>query len=168
MIINNLNEDKKNKFEIISENLFGKKYNSKYQDSQHEGALKFSNASLSEEVSNYLKRLVEDKKIDNSEVINSLTDIRYFTKIDNKSGVAKKGSLRSARILNRNISFYSNIYVEKELEEDEVALLLCGIKSLRHLGSLRSRGKGLVKCTLLMDNNTSINNENYYIEKVVK
>ena len=55
------------------------------------------------------------------------------------------------RVLNKGITFTSNIYSERELTEDELALLVCAVKITRHLGTLRSRGKGSVKCTLVTE-----------------
>ena len=42
--------------------------------------------------------------------------------------------------------------VFEKLNEDEFGLLICGVKGLKHLGTLRSRGKGEVRCTLKIDN----------------
>lgn len=158
LIIENQMEFNKEKAESnkeISRTLFGKKFDysdknkESYRDDQTQGILKFENASLEEDLRENLKYLVDKNIITKEEVINSLTDIRYATKIDRHTGTAQKGSLRSMRVLNRDIIFTSNIYCERKLTEDELGLLLCAVKTTRHLGTLRSRGKGNVECTLI-------------------
>lgn len=149
------NEEKSNSNKEIVRVLFGKIFDNKnenkesYRDDQTQGILKFENASLEEDLKENLKYLVDKNIISKEEVINSLTDIRYATKIDRKTGTAETGSLRSMRVLNKDITFTSNIYSERELTEDELALLVCAVKTTRHLGTLRSRGKGNVECTLI-------------------
>lgn len=139
----------------ISRKLFGKTFNNKgnelYKDDQSEGILKFENASLDKGVKEVLKYLVDTKKISKEELIDSLTDIRYATKINRETGTSENHSLRSMRVLGKGLIFYSDIYSEEKLSEEELGLLLCGVKGLKHLGTLRSRGKGEVKCTLKID-----------------
>lgn len=136
-----------------------------YRDDQTQGILRFENASLEYDLKQNLKYLVDKKIITKDEIISSLTDIRYATKIDREYGTAKKGSLRSMRVLNKGITFSANIYSERDLTEDELALLLCAVKATRHVGTLRSRGKGQVECTLLSE---KINLDDKNIEKLVK
>lgn len=159
------NKDKYKQNKDTVEILFGKKFlkkkkennekydeeNEIYRDDQTEGILKFENASLEDDLKENLKYLIDKNIISKEELINSLTDIRYATKIDRNTGTAETGSLRSMRVLNKGITFTSNIYSERELTEDELALLVCAVKITRHLGTLRSRGKGSVKCTLVTE-----------------
>ena len=150
-------EDEKNKEDKEKKEL--------YRDDQNQGILRFENASLEDDLKQNLKYLVDKKIITKDEIISSLTDIRYATKIDREYGTAKKGSLRSMRVLNKGITFSANIYSERDLTEDELALLLCAVKATRHVGTLRSRGKGQVECTLLSE---KINLDDKSIEKLVK
>lgn len=168
MVVYNLNENKKIKYMDISEKLFGAKFNEKYIDEQFEGRLRFGNVSFDENVYNYLKNLVISQDLKSQEIISALTDIRYFNKIDYNTGVTEDGSLRSVRVLNKNITMYADVFVEDELSEDELGLLLCGVSCMRHLGSLRSRGKGSVKATLL-ENGRFMNREviNRLVDRVV-
>ena len=140
----------------ISTKLFGKKFNNKgndtYKDNQCEGILKFEDASISDDVKEVLKYLIDIKQITKEELIDSLTDIRYATKINRETGTSQDHSLRSMRVLNKGLIFYSDIYSDEKLNEDEFGLLICGVKGLKHLGTLRSRGKGEVRCTLKIDN----------------
>lgn len=152
--------------------LFGKKFDNKgdenYRDDQVEGILKFENSSLNDDMKEVLKFLIDTKKITKEELIDSLTDIRYANKIDKKSGTSQEGSLRSMRVLNKDIIFYSNIYCEEKLSDNELGLLLCGVNGLKHLGTLRSRGKGEVKCSLCVGNKELNKKEiKKLIEKVI-
>lgn len=170
-------EEKARQNEEIVKALFGKTFLSEqlseenedkkelYRDDQTQGILRFENASLEDDLKQNLKYLVDKKIITKDEIISSLTDIRYATKIDREYGTAKKGSLRSMRVLNKGITFSANIYSERDLTEDELALLLCAVKATRHVGTLRSRGKGQVECTLLSE---KINLDDKNIEKLVK
>lgn len=165
-------EDKSKINEEVATKLFGKTFNNNgkdcYRDNQEEGCLKFQNASINKETIKALKYLVDSKTITQDEIINSLTDIRYATKIDKDTGTSAEGSLRSMRVLNKNLCFYGDIYSEEKLDEHELGLLLCGVNGVRHLGTLRSRGKGEVKCTLLIDNQELSNEElNKIVEKVI-
>ncbi len=69
------------------------------------------------------------------------------------------------RVLNKDIIFTSNIYSERELTKDELALLVCAVKTTRHLGTLRSRGKGNVECTLIPEKGSLSKKD---IEKLVQ
>lgn len=165
------NKEKSDKNREIVRTLFGKMFDNtnekkeSYMDDQTQGILKFENASLEDDIKENLKYLVDNDIISKEEVINSLTDIRYATKIDRKTGTAQNGSLRSMRVLNKDITFISNIYSERELTEDELALLVCAVKTTRHLGTLRSRGKGNVECTLIPEKGSLSKKD---IEKLVQ
>ena len=72
------------------------------------------------------------------------------------------------RVLNKGVTFYSDIYSDEKLNEDELGLLICGVKGLKHLGTLRSRGKGEVRCTLKIDNKILSDKEiKKLVEKVI-
>lgn len=165
-------KDKSKINEETATKLFGKKFINKgkenYRDDQTQGSLKFQNASLKSQAREVLKYLVDSKTINKDEILQSLTDIRYATKINYKTGTSEDKSLRSMRILNRGLIFYSDIYSEEKLNENELGILICGVKGLRNLGTLRSRGKGEVQCTLLVNNKELDKKElKNIIEKVI-
>lgn len=87
---------------------------------------------------------IEDDNSDISEVIKEcMTNLRTFTSIS-EEGVAKKGSLRIARCVNKGVSFYSDIVCKCEHEE----LITNVIKSIKWIGTKRNRGFGRVKFTI--------------------
>jgi len=73
-------------------------------------------------------------------VLNAFTSMRVFTKIGD-DGIAANGSLRTARCVNKNIVFISEMLCRPE-DEDIVADVLGLIKSV---GSMRNRGFGMVR-----------------------
>lgn len=166
------NDEKAKENNKIATKLFGKKFtnkgNEEYRDDQSQGILKFENASISQKAKDVLKYLVDTKKITSEELIDSMTDIRYATKINRETGTSEDHSLRSMRVLNKGSVFYADIYTEEKLNDNELGLLVCGVQGLRHLGTLRSRGKGEVKCDLEVEGKLLGDNEiKNLVEKVI-
>ena len=83
------------------------------------------------------------------DILNAMTSIQSFTAIDDTTGIAKEGSLRRIRVINKDQIFYSTISVTDELSTHDEALLGAAVASLRHLGTMETRGKGWVECRLL-------------------
>jgi len=79
-------------------------------------------------------------------VLSAFTNIRQQTTID-KTGVAKRNSLRTARVLKRGLTF-SGVIEADDATVDGDALLL-GALNLRYIGTKRNRGFGHIKCEIL-------------------
>lgn len=110
--------------------------------------LKFSDCTISENIWKNLKYAVDSKKIiSKNDIVNSFTEVRSFTRI-NEEGFTENGSLRQARVIKKNLVLYCNIETIKDLSNIEKGLLAASIAALRNLGSMESRGKGLVSCRL--------------------
>jgi len=91
----------------------------------------------------------ENNNLTSQQVLSSLTSIRKQTAISAQTGVAEAKSLRSARVVIRDLDFTSDLLFETEtVGQDMLTLLAVGTLSLRHLGSGRNRGRGHVQCTL--------------------
>lgn len=89
--------------------------------------------------------ILEEIGIGKPEIVTDiLTNVRTFTKIE-KNGVAARGSLRSARCVDQGLSFYSEISCP-EAERNLVTEVLGMIK---WVGSMRNRGFGKVRITVL-------------------
>jgi CRISPR/Cas system CSM-associated protein Csm3 (group 7 of RAMP superfamily) len=82
------------------------------------------------------------------EVLDSLTTIRRQTAIDDESGVSVEGSLRSFRVVIRDLEFTAELHFQSEPNNEILSLLSVGTLALRHIGSGRNRGRGSVRCTL--------------------
>ncbi len=89
----------------------------------------------------------------NEKILSTLTNIRRQTTIDDE-GVAKKHSLRTSRVVNKNLKFVGEICYEEKINDSEKFIALA-CANLRRIGIKRNRGLGKVKCLLeggLIDN----------------
>lgn len=102
-----------------------------------------------------------------TDILESLTTIRRQTAINTETGISADHSLRSARIILRELIFESSILFKTGLDEnseddqDMLALLTVGTLALRRIGSGRNRGKGHVKCSLYNSAQEITKNMNY-------
>lgn len=126
----------------ITSKLFGTGY------AFNKAAIRFSNCEISESVKNNLIYGLKEGYFSKEELTNSFTDVRSFTKI-NENGVAEDGSLRQARVVKKGLKFYCDLDLSNEVTNKDIGILACGIKALRNLGTMESRGKGKVTCRLL-------------------
>ncbi len=90
----------------------------------------------------------------------SYSRIRYQTAIED-TGVAKDGSLRAIRVINRGNTLVSELqyFGSEENERNDFALLCAVVSCVRRIGLNRTRGLGRVKCSL------SMNNDNVFFER---
>lgn len=101
------------------------------------------------------------------DILESLTTIRRQTAIDTESGVSAEHSLRSARVILRELSFEAQILFGIELNEnssedqDMLALLAVSTLALRRIGSGRNRGRGHIQCGLHSSTEDITKNINY-------
>lgn len=114
-----------------------------------EGSLTIDNAYLEnyEEISREIQSYLHDNEhidftVDN--ILNQYTNVRFQTAID-QNGIAKDGSLRKMRVLNKGLSFFATI----GMEEKDLDIIQACVKILRHTGMNRNRGYGFVECCLL-------------------
>lgn len=138
-------------FSSIMEELFGigsykkdleTKENQEDIGYQRDGKLKFSNFYLHTDIADIFDKNNKD------EILDILTDIRFSIRMNEKLGVADKGSLRAIRVLKKDLVFVGFIECEEKLEENEFNILRQGILSLKHLGINKSRGKGRVEISI--------------------
>lgn len=124
--------------------LFGKPW-----EDNHE-SLRFGNAKLSDAI----YELVSKHNIGAGEMLNAVTNVRSMTSID-ESGKAAAGTLRQARVMKPGFVLYAPVFANTELSETERQLLEKAVKLVRHVGVMRNRGKGEVRCRLKWINNRS-------------
>ena len=108
--------------------------------------LKFSDCMLNENIRNILIYGVNEGAINPLEVKEALTKVRSFTSVED-DGSYKEGSLRQMRVVKKGLTFYVKLYCDRGLLEDELGLLATTSKYLRHIGTMRTRGKGEVECS---------------------
>lgn len=99
------------------------------------------------ELDNWLAYLSHEyPAIYNSEAVtDQFTSIRQQTSLE-ESGLAKRNSLRTFRLIDKDLSFHGNI--EADISDEELALLALAAKNLKSLGTKRTRGYGSVACTI--------------------
>ncbi len=104
--------------------------------------LTFSDFTLSSTVK---ERILEEIGMDRPELVtDSLSHLRAFTRLD-EEGMAKKGSLRICRCVNKNLIFYSEI----SCAEEDMELIQNILQLIKWVGSMRNRGFGKVKISVI-------------------
>lgn len=129
--------------------------------------LKFSDCMISKNVREFIEIAVKEKVIQASEVKDALTSIRSFTSID-EDGSHKIGSLRQFRVISKGLVFEVEVECERKLEVKELELLALSVKSLKHIGSMRTRGKGRIDCRLLANVGECADITDFYINRLLK
>ncbi|MGB3240230.1 MAG: RAMP superfamily CRISPR-associated protein [Geitlerinemataceae cyanobacterium] len=114
------------------------------------GIVHFGDACLPEDLRQAVALQIEDKTktLTKTEILDSLTTIRRQTAINSESGTSDEGSLRSFRVVLRDLCFTADLIFEQLPSDEILSLLAVGALALRHLGSGRNRGRGHIRCTL--------------------
>ena len=113
------------------------------------GVVHVGDACLPEDLRQAVDFQINDEKtLTKTEVLDSLTTIRRQTSIDSQSGIPDEGSLRSFRVVLRDLCFTADLIFEKNPSDEMLSLIAVGSLALRRLGSGRNRGRGHVQCTL--------------------
>lgn len=90
------------------------------------------------------------------DVLDSLTTIRRQTAIAPETGTPDRGSLRSGRVILRDLEFVAPLSFATKPSDRYLQLLAIGALSLRRVGSGRNRGRGQVICRLLNANREDV------------
>jgi CRISPR/Cas system CSM-associated protein Csm3 (group 7 of RAMP superfamily) len=117
------------------------------------GKLSFGDACLPQDLRLAVQSQIEAKEITVHEVLNSLTTIRRQTAIDDRTGIANRGSLRSTRVILKDLTFQAHLYFQHSPDDAMKQVLAIGAFALRRVGTSRNRGRGKVQCTLHDDCN---------------
>ncbi|MDY7006110.1 MAG: RAMP superfamily protein [Cyanobacteriota bacterium] len=104
-----------------------------------------------------------DNKLSEVDILESLTTIRRQTAINSATGVAEERSLRSIRVILRDLEFTAPLSFEIPPNEDTLTVLSVGVLALRRVGSVRNRGLGYVQCRLFDAKNNEITTN--YLER---
>ena len=113
-------------------------------------AMHVGDACLPDDLREAVAWQIQDKTktLKREEVLESLTTIRRQTAIDSQTGTAEEGSLRSFRVVIRQLEFKADLLFETQPCNKMLSILAVGVLALRHVGSGRNRGRGYVRCTL--------------------
>jgi hypothetical protein len=135
------------------------------EDLRREVALQF------EQEENREKYRGEKRTLTTADILSSLTTFRRQTSIDPKHGAPTDGSLRSSRVVLRELCFSASLILNTQPTDDlnkMLALLAASTLALRRIGSGRNRGRGHVQCTLWQGREENITQHLRYFEQETK
>lgn len=144
-VISTLPEEQKNHWWAVAAQLFG--IAGSTLDAM--GTLHVGDACLPDDLRQAVSyQLQQSRELTKQDILSTLTTIRRQTAIDPVTGAPEKNSLRSMRVILRDLDFAALLSFDSAPTEDMKNLLAVGALALRHLGESRNRGKGHVKCSL--------------------
>lgn len=97
-------------------------------------------------VSENVKMYVRKSKLISEQITECFTSTYTFTSI-NDDGIAKAGSLRQCRYINKGIVFYGNI----KCSEDVCDFVKDGLSAIKFIGTMKSRGFGRVRVSEVIE-----------------
>jgi CRISPR/Cas system CSM-associated protein Csm3 (group 7 of RAMP superfamily) len=107
--------------------------------------LVFSDFQLSDYVKRQiLKEVEKGREKPEDMILYSLTHQRTFTALS-EEGIAAEGSLRSCRCVNKGLNLYSQV----ECRSGDEELIAEVLSSIKWIGTMRNRGFGKVKLTVV-------------------
>jgi RAMP superfamily len=126
--------------------LFGKPGSSLHTIAQ----MQVGDAYLPEDLRQVIEYELKQKnpQLNKTDILESLTTIRRQTSLNSTTGTPDNKSLRSSRVILRELEFTANLSFESTPNDNVKALLSVGTFALRRIGSCRNRGRGYVKCSL--------------------
>ncbi len=81
-------------------------------------------------------------------ILETFTEIRQQTRIDENDGTAAEGSLRTSRMIRKGQVFIGEISVDTS-DKEILETLALACMNFRHFGTNRNRGLGEVRCRLM-------------------
>ncbi|HMV85110.1 MAG TPA: RAMP superfamily CRISPR-associated protein [Blastocatellia bacterium] len=125
------------------------------------GKLKVGSATLPEKFRMAVAGEVKNERLTKEEILNSMTTIRRQTAIDT-TGAPLKNSLRSMRVVLRDITFTSTLTLDDGVGlQTALSLLAACALGLRRGGTGRNRGRGRLSCKLLDANSNDITQSSF-------
>ncbi len=154
-IVSALPDGNRERFDKAGQYLFG--YPGSGLDT--EGRLIVGAAQLPQEVRDAVTAAIGAKQIMPTAVLDSLTDIRRQTAVDEQTGAPDEGSLRSMRVILRQTMFTADLELitkeDDKVRDDALALLAASTLALRRAGTGRNRGRGRLRAYLEDENYTA-------------
>lgn len=131
-------------YELAAGEMFGRAGST----SEDDGLLHVGAAMLPETFRRAIRRDVDKGVVRPKDVLEALTTIRRQTAIDEETGAPRKTSLRSMRVLVREVVLTSRLkFAETETPEMKALLAAC-VHALHRAGTGRNRGRGRIEATL--------------------
>lgn len=115
--------------------------------------LRINDAYLPTGLRTATKRAVNrpDNPLSKQDIMHSVTDIRYQTKINLETGAPQEHSLRATRLALRDLVFYSRLFLPDNVSDAEKAVLAACALSVRRGGLNRNRGWGRLQMRIVED-----------------
>jgi hypothetical protein len=112
--------------------------------------IRVSDALLPAELRRVVRYKVERGELSRADVLESLTDLRRQTAMD-ETGRPETGSLRTMRVILRETSFEATLYFHEDPDpqERDLPLLSACVLAFRRAGAGRNRGRGHLEARLL-------------------
>lgn len=109
--------------------------------------IRVSDMKLSKAVRDTIQNAEISGSVTKEEILDSLTQIYTSTKINEMNGTAEAHTLRKYRMLKKGLLFEVSLETE-DLSRKEEELLFMSVRAVQHVGTLKSKGKGSVLCTI--------------------
>lgn len=133
-----------------------------------DGWLHVGHAQLPADLRRAVSADVEARRMTVAEMLESLTAIRRQTAL-NDDGAPEQGSLRSMRVLVRELTLVADLAFEGDLSQSEQALLAACALALRRAGTGRNRGRGRLKEVRLFRGDIDVTDRAFgYFEELVR
>lgn len=109
--------------------------------------LRISNFHIDTKTRDWIKYSTnrKDNPISPNKILEAFTRIRYQTSENAKTRAAKKGSLRSSRVILKGKKLYGRLNWLEEPSNNDLRLLALVLRATRNAGWSRNRGRGAVK-----------------------
>ena len=137
------NSELASKYREVADRLFGQP-GSELDDS---ASLRIGNACLPDDLRDAVQAEVDAKRLTRMDVLESLTDVRRQTAMD-ETGKPDEHSLRSTRVVLRGTPFVAPLAFFSPPGDTDLALLSACVKAFRRAGTGRNRGRGRLRAVL--------------------
>ncbi|NEP83696.1 MAG: hypothetical protein F6K39_39560 [Okeania sp. SIO3B3] len=117
------------------------------QSGMRPGQMRISAAQLPQDLQAVVQYEVERNNLSRVDVLESLTDLRRQTAMD-ETGRPEAGSLRTLRVILRETIFEATLCFQSEPQDLDLSLLSACVLALRRAGLGRNRGRGHLQARL--------------------
>lgn len=142
-------------FDLRIGEVFGK------EGAKHSAPVYFSDLMIEDYTENrmWLEYFLNNKNyqsiISKDAILETFTEIRQQTRIDEEDGVAFEGSLRTIRLIKKDVIFTGEVFIE-DPNQPVLETLSLACMNLRQFGTSRNRGFGEIQCDFSGSNEISI------------
>jgi hypothetical protein len=131
------------KYQRVADDLFGRPG----ANLEGNALLRVGDACLPNDLREAIKIAVERKELSRLDVLESLTDVRRQTAMD-ETGKPEEHSLRATRVILRDTTFLAPLRFRTFPGDESLALLAACVKAFRRAGTARNRGRGRLTARL--------------------